>query len=90
MGSGIYFVHCVVLPSQHITEPMGVYEARLNVDKYDNQIKVSISHQFLVSDCTLNYLMTINDAYSSQHVKSCHYRKVIQIPKFVYQYEIVL
>ena len=48
MGSGIYFVHCVVLPSQHITQPMGVNEARLNVDKYDNQIKVSISHQFVV------------------------------------------
>ena len=98
MGSGIYFVHCVVLASRHITEPMGVNEASLNVDKYDNQNKVNISHQFLVSDCTLNYLMTINDAYSSKHVGlyknchkiTCHYRKIIQIPKFVYQYKIVL
>ena len=41
MGSDIYFVHCVVLPSQHITEPMGVNEASLNVDKYDNQNKLA-------------------------------------------------
>ena len=82
----------------YVTEPMGVNEASLNVNKYGNQNKVSISHQFLISDCTLNYLMTISDALSSKHVsiyenchkKTCHYRKVIQIPKFVYQYKIVL
>ena len=89
MVSGIYLVHCVVLPSRHIIEPMGVNEASLNVDKYDNQNKVSINHQFLISDCALNYLMTINNAYSSKRVglyenchkeKTYHYRKVIQIP----------
>ena len=71
MGSGVYFVHCVVLPNRHITEPMGVNETSLNVDKYDNQNKVSISHQFLISDCSPSYLMAINDAYIQANTLVC-------------------
>ena len=71
MGSGVYFVQCVVLPSQHITKPMGVNEASLNVDKYDNQNKVCISHQFLISNCTPSYLITINDAYIQVNMLVC-------------------
>ena len=85
----------------HITEPMGINEASLNVDKYDNQNKVSISHQFLISDCTLNYLMTINDAHSSKHVglyaKTAIKKKLVTTVKlyrclclFIYQYKIVV
>ena len=71
MGSGVYFFHCVVLPNRHITEHMGVNEASLNVDKYDNHNKVRISHQFLISDCTPSYLMTINDAYIQANTLVC-------------------
>ena len=71
MGFGVYFVHCVVLPNQHITEPMGVNEASFNVDKYDNQNKVCISHQFLIPDCSPSYLMIINDAYIQASTLVC-------------------
>ena len=88
MGYGVYFIHCIVLPSWYIIESMSVIEAGFNVDKYNNQIKFSVSHQFLTSDCTQNYLMSKNDAYSSKHVglyKNFHKEKP-SIREELYQY----
>ena len=49
---------------------MGVNEAGLNLDKYDNN-KVSVNHQFLISDCAASYLMTINDACIQANTLIC-------------------